>query len=207
MSEQTEESLVYDQPWYERFKEAGSFEAYDYLSGDKSKREVEKRKFLAGEVENPTLDYPNLIAEDWKQREGKLLLLKHDVIDQESNETVKQAYRWRINEKIAEVRMMQAAVKGDARRFIRYGRFIYGQPSAEIFAFTVNELRDKAEQNVGSNNPLVKQAAIDLLVTLPENFLISATPNLPDQVISDKVRAVTFQEFGDLINLPASEGG
>lgn len=206
MTEALEQQYKLDEKWYGPFKEVGSFAAWEYLLGDKTKREEERRKFLAGEVRNPTLDYPKLLSEDWKQREEKLLHLKQNVINQEPNETVKQAYRWKINEKIAAVRMMQAATRGDFRRFMRYSTFIYGRPSAEIFAFTIQGLQDGAKRYLNADNPVISQAAQIFLNVLPTNLSDRSTFSLPNEEMLQRAKGVTFREFGDLINLPVSEG-
>ena len=51
-----------DSSWYGRFARYGSFQAYEYLDGDKRYREEQKDKFLKGEIENPLLDYPKIDA-------------------------------------------------------------------------------------------------------------------------------------------------
>jgi hypothetical protein len=88
---------------YERFKEFGAMQAYEYLDGDKAAREVQKKSFLSGEIENPKLDYPKIDLSLLESRENQLLDLKADILKDEPNETVKQVYRWKINEKIAEI--------------------------------------------------------------------------------------------------------
>ena len=142
-----------DKEWYRRFVEEGSFQAYEYLDGDKAFRDEEKRKFLAGETENPTLDYPKIDREQLGAREEALLSLKKDVLARESDPTVKQVYRWRINEKLAEVRLLRATADGDMERFARYSKFVYGEPSKEIFV----KLRDRAFSRNGiSSGPVPK---------------------------------------------------
>jgi hypothetical protein len=121
-----DENRPLDAGWYERFERVGSFQAYEYLDGDKSIRERQKDQFISGEKENPVLDYPKLDIEKLDRYEIELMEIKADVLTGESNETVKQVYRWRLNEKIAEVRMLKATANGDMRKFKRYCRFVYG---------------------------------------------------------------------------------
>ena len=88
-------------------------------------REPIQKQGRAGEIENPTLDYPKLDKEQLEQRDTNLLALKEKIIDQEfpgdeKMETVKQVYRWKINEKLAEIRMLKAAASDDMRRFQKY---------------------------------------------------------------------------------------
>ena len=79
---------AFDDPWYKRFKSVGAFQDYDYLTGKEEIRSEQKRKFLAGEVENPALDYPELENFDFDQKEQRLLLLKKDILAQEGNDVL-----------------------------------------------------------------------------------------------------------------------
>ncbi len=158
-----EKKDILDQEWFDRFKEIGSFQAYEYLVGNGKVRAEQKRRFLDGEVENPHLDYPKLDRADLERREGLLLELKRDILERERNDIVRQIYRWRINEKIAELRMLQATCDGDDRRFFRYSRFIYGEPSAEIFRYTLADLKERiSRQRDNANDGMRRKMASDL---------------------------------------------
>ena len=132
-----------DSRWYPRLVQFGSFEAFAYLEGEKGYRAEQKNLFLAGLSDNPVLDYPKLNTEVLNIKEQGLLSLKQDVLAQEGHETVKQLYRWKINEKLGEVRMLKAAEKGDMYAFKRYGIFVYGTPSEEVFGYGVSKIRDE----------------------------------------------------------------
>lgn len=119
--------------WFKKFELITSgVEVIDSLEGDGPHREKQRIAFMNGEVENPVLD--NRIDLDLIRREeSELLSLKEEIIREEKNEAVLQAYRWRINERIALLRMLMATESGDMRRFKRYSEFIYGKPNTEIF--------------------------------------------------------------------------
>lgn len=55
-----EQSEGLDDQWYERLSAVGAFESYECLDGDREYRAAQKAAFLAGEIENPALDYPQL---------------------------------------------------------------------------------------------------------------------------------------------------
>ena len=152
-TEDNNESM--DERWYDRFAEAGSFQAYEYLDGDKEFRDLQKEKFLNGEMENPELDYPKIDPDKLLRDEENLLELKSDILNEEENETLQQAYRWKINEKVAEVRMLRAVHDGDMRRFKKYSEFVYGKPSPEIFSYTVSRLNDNINEFSNSETHLV----------------------------------------------------
>lgn len=147
-----------DSRWYKRFEDI-AFEDYEKLSGSKDVREVEKSKFLAHEVENPSLDYPELQSFDLDDREEALLSLKDDVLELEQNEAVKKIYRTKINESLATLRMLRATKNGDDRKFSRYADFIYGRPEANDVGYVVGHVQDLIAQNIDSNNQDKQQAA------------------------------------------------
>lgn len=116
---------------YEKFERL-NFDDYEYLAGDKEKREEAKKAFLSNEVENPTLDYPKLESFDFEERERQFLELKQEALRHE-NPVVAQVYRWRINESLAQLRMLKATKEGNDKRFSRYSHFVYGKPSSSVF--------------------------------------------------------------------------
>jgi hypothetical protein len=152
-----------DDDWGRRIVELGSFNDFEYLEGDKNSREQEKAAFLRGDVTEPNLDYPKLQDFDFQQKEAGLLKLKSDVLALEKDAVVRQAYRWKINEKIAEVRMLKAAREGDDRRFGKYNNYIYGEPDSEIFKYTLQKVIKTAERVQGSEQEMVAGAARRIL--------------------------------------------
>jgi hypothetical protein len=192
-----------DKSWYPRFKEIGSFQAYEYFDGDKTLREEERKKFLNGDIENPTLDYPKIDPTRLEEDEATLLQLKEDILTAEPNETVKQVYRWRLNEKIAELRMLKATQAGDMRKFSKYSEFVYGKPSAEIFNYTIQSLRDFVAKQLSSIDPNIQKAAKELNKLLPTNVPRSEISELPKDKEVARVREQTLKESGGLLNIEA----
>lgn len=197
-------SLSLDSKWYLRFEQVGAFDAYEYLDGDKQYRETERLEFLNGDIRNPTLDYPNIDVDRFTRDEEALLRLKEDVLSNEANDVIKQVYRWRLNEKIAELRMLKAVAMGDMRRFQRYSEFVYGKPSAEVFAYTVQNLREIATLQLSSHDPHIKQAAEVLIGILPEALPGTVSYQLPHGSDIAVVREQTLKEVGGLIKLDAT---
>lgn len=170
-----------DQEWYVRYSKFGAMQSYEYLHGDPTTRAQEKEDFLEGRNRNPTLDYPKIDLNDISSKEKELLELKMDIISREPNEVLVQVYRWRINEKIAELRMLKATAHGDMRRFKRYSDFIYGKPSPEIFAFTIVSMRQKVEESLMSDNNDLREAAHAVLECLPNIREKNGEYELPDK--------------------------
>lgn len=193
--------VAYDEHLYDSFAEAASFQAFQYLNGNPVHRDWQKSQFLNGEIQNPDLDYPDLDLDRLEQTEANLLFQKQGLLANEQNEVVRQAYRWRLNEKLAEVRLLKAAATGDMHRFQRYSEFIYGKPSSDIFAYTVNSIRTKAQEATTSGSEVTKECAEELLKLLPKlpNPKIAELPAAETIEIAHKQ---TLSELGDLISLP-----
>ncbi len=190
-----------DDRWYDRFLADGSIQAYEYFEDEGGTRGEEKKKFEAGEVENPTFQYPKLDKEDLLQRDHHLRELKKDVLEQEQNVAVREAYRWRINEKLAEIGLMKAAAEGKMRKFDRYTKFVYGEPSKEIFAYTVDQLRAYAEKHTASANTDIAEYAKIFLEMLPKDLPRAAVSPIPTESEVGVAKAHVMEEFSDLMEL------
>jgi hypothetical protein len=191
-----------DDKWYERFSACGSFADYEYLGGEKATREQQKSEFIQGKCENPTLDYPDLEKLDVGQKEQDLLRLKKDILEQEQNETVKQIYRWKINEKIAELRMLNETRTGNDRRFLRYSKFIYGKPEKEIFDYTISQIKKVIDSKINDPNEHIRETAQKLLAELGSASQ-SEQPKIAE--LKDFIKASSESEdFAD-INYNADE--
>lgn len=193
-----------DKEWYERFERIGSFQAYEYLDGDKGAREQEQKRFTNGEIKNPSLDYPLLSERSLKIKEKALLFLKQDILDKEPNAVVRQAYRWRINEKIAEARMLLATARGDMNAFQRYSEFIYGKPDKRIFEYTVHKIREEiADEVKQANNPELDSIANDFFSKLPKGS--DTIPRfLPTSEAFEQSSDKTKKEFYSLLSIPVT---
>lgn len=162
-----------DSDLFKRFEQSCAFQAYEYLDGDKNTREATKKAFLSGEVRNPTLDYPNLgkwlrgeignPAMPVDMREQALLQLKRDTESSHLPEAAKLAYKWRLNEKIAELRLMKAIDAGDMVAFARYNAFIYGVPSERVFSYSLKQVENTVAQTTDPEQLAVGKELLDLL--------------------------------------------
>ena len=146
-----------DSRWYARY-EAVVFEDYEQFNDNKENRDEQKNRFLAGEIVNPTFDYPELESFDIDEREEILIELKNDVLELEQNETVKKIYRTKINETLATLRMLRAAKNGDDRKFSRYADFIYGKPEGADVNYIIQHVKELIEVNEVIENKEVQHA-------------------------------------------------
>lgn len=172
-----------DGRWYGRF-EAVNFEDYEKLTGSKEVREKTKSDFLRGELENPSLDYPELESFDLDQREAELLSLKEDVLELEQNEAVKKIYRTKINESLATLRMLRATKNGDDRKFSRYADFIYGKPEAGDVGYVVEHVKELIANNEESEDK-EKQAAAQRLSEIFSDISIETGEGADKSILPD----------------------
>mgnify|MGYP000909585583 CR=1 FL=1 len=201
LSKETVKKEALDVKWYSRFREAGAFSDIEFFEGNPDNRSQQKADFLEGKIDNPKFDYPDAKPEVLQQKEDSLLRLKEEIIDQEPNEVVRQAYRWKINEKVAELRMLQATASGDMRRFKRYADFIYGKPSQDVFSYVVDLARSDTDRFMSSADPQEKKAAEDVQAILPQNLERAVAFTPPEQSDVDTLREFTEKKMGNLIAL------
>lgn len=205
---QNNEAEALDDKWFSRFEEIGTFQAYEYFNGDSNIRNAQKESFLNGEIENPDLDYPLLDTERISSMESSLIQLKKDILETETSDIVRDVYRWKINEKIAELRMMLASQSGDMKRFERYSRYVYGSPSDEVFNYTIYNLTRKVSKALDSDNSDIKSAAETLMAVIQEldieNIATDIVP--PSNDVIQLARIYSKKEFDNILNIPLEDG-
>ncbi len=158
-----------DAEWFDRYANE-SIEAFSMLDGDPSVRAAEKKKFLAGEVQNPSLGYPKLTSLDYDAREAMLQHLKTEILANEENSVVREIYRTKINETIAELRMLEAAHRGDDKRFARYSSFVYGFPDKENTAVMSAIVQEKVARGKTEEKKTAAAALSPVLVEQVSEF-------------------------------------
>lgn len=210
---------AYDARWFDTIEKYGSFETESYLSGEseisKDVRAKEKKDFLKTYAQNihinPRIEYPRLgVVEpgteeergertiDIDEYQRQLMQLKETIKSEEPNETVRQQYIYKINEKLASLRLLKAAQEGDMRRFKHYSEFVFGAPNKEIFDYTVTIIRTKAEAALQSDNADLKAAAQDVLDVLPDTHSETqfTTPSIDEiQLMQTKVIDTLGERF------------
>ncbi len=197
------ENQPIDSQWYDRFASVGSFEAYEYLDGDKEARTAQKEAFLSGDIAEPSLDYPKIDLANLTVREEQLLQLKGEIIAGEPDTTVRELYRWKINEKIAELRLLQAAATGDMRAFRHWSSFVYGRPSPEVFEYSIQKLNEIVDLAATNANPDIRQAAENLKTLLPQ-VRDTQPVERPSQADQQRARETTLQQLSALGNIDIS---
>lgn len=206
--EQIEEQHI-DAEWFDEFVDTETNQVFEYFRGDTGYRQEQRRLFEAGEIANPSLDYPKLDLADLRYKEARFLDLKQRILDDESApESLKQIYRWSLNERIAENRMVQEAALAQTaeteedrrrhmRRFDRYNEFLYGPQNEDVFYYYTNQIRDEAKGLLASDDERVVHAAQNLLQIFTEEHDVSFdVPALQAGTDRDAFRERVLAEYG-----------
>lgn len=156
-----------DVKWYERFK-ALVFEDYEKLNGEGVVRDAQEKAFLANEIVNPILDYPELALFDGASLTSQLTELKSDIESEETNETVKRLYVAKIDETLTMVRMLEAAKIGDDKLFCAESSNVYGDLDQKAVDYVLSIVRAKAKYSTVHGDEEKVAAANRLLAILPE---------------------------------------
>jgi hypothetical protein len=183
-----------DTLWFDRYAEQ-VVDVFALLDGEASVRSVEKATFLQNESGNPTLDYPKLETFDFTSREKSLLELKAEIISDEKNPIVREIYRTKINETIAELRMLQATRLGDDKRFARYSAFVYGFPDAE----NTEVMSSIVQEKVARGKTDEKKAAADVLGQILETQ-VAETPLRGDALVTTEKNDVRIQTVEEVVS-------
>lgn len=224
----TNKEIVLDADWYAEYKEIAAFEAFNYLDGNANNRAEQRQKFLAGEIENPSLDYPKLDKEELNKMESRLRAFKEKILTPEDldakaltaqkegtvltpkeqeTQLVQRLYRWRVNEKIAEVLLLKAAAEQNMGKFKFASEYVYGYPTPEVFGYTVNAIRKHAEdaQDKAAENPALAEAAKQLLAVLPQTDNTQSAKTFPDANTVSRVQSDVQAKMQDLLTLPLEQ--
>ncbi len=149
-----EKPRAIDEDIYEKYK-AISIDTASLRRPEEEKLAEQKNLFMEGTISCPNFKYENINSVDFEKAEKDLIDLKTELKEGlTQNPDLNQAYIWKINEKIARVRMfkelkfLQENPSHDNKnRYRRYIEFIYGKPDKDIF-FDVLNVIDKKFKDV-----------------------------------------------------------
>jgi hypothetical protein len=169
---------------------------YNQLKVLKGINEVLRDRFFAsGRTENPNLRATHSDEDALAMQEAAWLTFKQETLSASVEPEIKQAYRWVINEAIANTRLTHYSAAGDMRRFEAYNEFIYGQPDPEIFAAVADWFRNNAATYADDERPDVREAAKKVLELVPD---LRGDRNAlkPSAEVFEKVRRRHYSEKG-----------
>ena len=174
----------------------GPAETYKDLELSNEKKEVvtkawhnhQNADLLVEEIDAVDLDLKKNALVRWKQE----LLAKEDL-----DPLVKQLYRWKVNEHIANVNILIASKNGDMNSFRRWNEFIYDTPDEDIYRGALDWVANDADTllAVTDQNPSIIEAAEEVRHLLKDRRgyreLLA-----PDEKIFEAVRADHMRTTG-----------
>lgn len=153
------------------------------------------------------IDIETLNAREQALRAWKAELLADTTLDLD----IKQLYRWKVNEYIANIKMMQASQAGDMKMFRRWNEFIYGKPDEHIYRSALDWVAHDAEKllAIEEQHPAIVGVAQNVLRLL-EGKRGYRELLIPDADTFEAVRADHMSERGYygllLAGVPVPEG-
>ncbi len=177
-------------------EQQGTMSVSEALLPDATTLAEQKQAFYdSGMQQAPDLRPTTVDVDQIESRNKALIQLGRTGIDEDTDPTVAQLYRWRINELVAENRIVQAAATGDTRRFEVYNKFVYGTPSTEVFRATAGSFRADAQASLDHDNPNVREAAAEVLAVV-DGIPESETSLTPSPELFGAVRELHYRKTG-----------
>lgn len=198
-----------DEEWFEAVIEAERIlpPMLATLDGPPANNKEERALIEAGSIRNPVFTYENIDPKTYERAEDSFLFLRAMIEKEMENgdrrtQVGGRLYVAKINEKIARMRLMRAAVNGDYELFQQYADRSYGKPSPEVFIYLTDDLRSKAEYAlVNSDDPEIRYAAQELHMALeqfPRNEFNTFGTSKNAKAIKELVR----KDLTDILRLP-----
>lgn len=129
-------------------------------------------------------------------REERLKKFKHELLSDESIPSdLVQAYRWAVNERIANLHIIEASAVGNMRAFRGWNEFIYGEPDPAVYSAALDWICNDAEALTDSDNPLLAAAAQKVIERFGEQRG-DRSLLVPDTEVFQAIRADHFRPFG-----------
>jgi len=151
--------------------------------------EGEDASLIAEPLEEDDFTLKQAALRQWKQE-----LLARDDLDPD----VKQLYRWKVNEHIANVNILIASSKGDMNNFRRWNEFIYGKPDEDIYRGALDWIAHDAETLIAEEgqNPATVEAAQNVLNILTDKRgyreLLAPEEKTYEEVRDDHMRSTGY---------------
>jgi hypothetical protein len=221
-----DESRSLDEVWFEKFREAKTFDVLSTLEAEPAALALQKEAFLDGTIRNPEVSYPKANLGRLLEDEQKLLALKSEILESETDPDIRQVYVWKINEAIALARMLQSTAElGELdnkawrteedrdrqknklmRRFTRYSKFVFGKPSTETLAYAKAKYIDLAHQFESHEDQAISEAAQRTMERLDAISAQDSTISPLEPEVFSLLQTDTIERQGQLIDFESYEG-
>lgn len=152
LNKSAHETKLDDQLFNEFHRITGDInEYYSYLTIPSNRRAAIISAWENGE--NPSLlPEESIDIEFLEQKIALLKELKSKIVELSSRTAVQQLYRWKINETIGQLRMLQASKNGDMHRFMQWNVYIYGEPDPYAYFAALDWVAADAEAIMASSD-------------------------------------------------------
>lgn len=169
-------------------------EIYSQLAPPAEKAEQEKQRFYdSGRQYDPDLKPTEVNDAELEARENQLRAFKSNL--PQDGSIISQAYRWKLNEQIANIYMLRAAADGLPRTFSRYNHFIYGNPDFALSSAVADWFREDALSRLDHNSPSVRRSAEQVLEVVPD-LEGSRQLLVPQPEVFSRVREMHYRAGG-----------
>ena len=116
--------------------------------------------------ESPDLTADSVNEDEYLLKQGALRQWKRELLERDDlDDDVKQLYRWKVNEHIANVNILAASSKGDMDNFRRWNEFIYGKPDEDIYRGALDWIAHDAEKLIA------QEGQVESVVDAAQNVL------------------------------------
>lgn len=151
---------------------------YSLLKRNKENLAIEKDRFFGalsrGEAYEPDLT-PDFDASVVDSQEARATEARQKIREyqpkNDAEAAVKQAYHWKVNEMVGNLRIAQAAKKGDMRAFNRYNAYVYGTLDKGLFIHELVTIREHALRFASDDTkPELQQAAENVISVFDREY-------------------------------------
>jgi hypothetical protein len=148
--------LPLDQEWFKRLERNLVSISLD---GDKEYTDNQKKLFFENKIENPTLLYSKLDKQKLLTQQKSLSKLKEDILENESNNAVKEAYIGKIDYELGQIELYLATLTNDMLRFKECTENLYSAPTEEIFKLTLKEIFQETDTYTSKQKEVLEAKA------------------------------------------------
>ncbi|MEZ4103740.1 MAG: DUF1704 domain-containing protein [Candidatus Paceibacterota bacterium] len=135
-----------DKEWFEIYKDGCAFDDIDYIKFDQKKLAKQKELFLAGLIDEPTLEY-DIDIQSILYHKTKLLEFQEIVAtDNSAHPAVKKAYQMKIKDQLNKVSLLESVVERNDKTVTETSKRIYGAPDREVMRRALSSVLYVAEK-------------------------------------------------------------
>lgn len=175
-----------------------STETYEALKLPSDRKDAVIKQLSNGIDADMTVSMDNTV--DVTARIDALKTWKQKLIEDESvDPLIKRLYRWRVNEDIANLHMLEASANGDMRAFRRWNEFIYGKPDEAIYLAALDWVANDADTILGDESqPEAAKKAAERVKGLLQDKRGYRELLYPGEEVFESVRTQHYGELGYL---------